>query len=209
MSRTTTTTSKACGGRCARCTTRDSFSAATRFSRTVRAAAQRCRAMKSRRGTRTLKIRACTSRWISSTRRATPPRAGVAASSCGPRRRGHSCRTRRLPCTRSCTTASCARRAASTGRSCSPSHACRPCLVRIGRTAGTSYRRTVARSSRDCAIAVRSTGCRFPTKATTRSSSRKILCLPMTAAVSCTCRRRSAPTTTRRVSGTDSPLCSR
>ncbi len=54
----------------------------------------------------------------------------------------------------------------------------------------------------------RSIGCRIPRVRRTKSSSPKNLCRPTMAPASCTCRRRLAPTTTQPASGTISRSCS-
>ena len=93
----TTTTSRACGGRCGRCTTRGCSIAATRSCRTARAAAPRSRATRSRRATRTSRDPSVYVALDLARRDGTRQRRARASSS-GRRRRGRSCRTRRSRC---------------------------------------------------------------------------------------------------------------
>jgi isoleucyl-tRNA synthetase len=187
MSRTPTTTWKACGGRCARCTSARCCSRAQdpAVLPALRHGVVEPRSRAGIRGHR--RSRASTSRSICSTRTAShSKRAG--GSSCGRRRRGRSFRTRRLPCIRVAV-----RRVAQEER-CRVDHLLAESRVPavLGadwRIAGMSSPRTAARRWPVCAIVVRSIGCRIPTKAAMRSSWPRISCRLTMAVASCTWRR--------------------
>ena len=175
-------------------------SAGTRSCRTARAAARRCRATRWRRATRTSRTRGST--WRSYPLRWDEPR--PRASSSGPRRRGRWCRTPRSRCIRTSTYVEVrAQGPSALDRSRSAGRRVARRARRGGAARGADGRGAVhGRGARRAALpAAARLACRSP-RASTRSSCRRTSSRPTTAPAWCTCRPRSAPTTTRRGSGT-------